>query len=213
MYSLKQLKRICVEITNKKRPVQNYGLDTVTLTFDLTYDIQYPINSSMSRSGPLYQNETNSIEAFLKYLQAKYKHLATVTLPFDLWSPNLNRSSLSPSGTLCQIWRNSFMAFLRYRIHRIGGLGDLWPPKSNQVLSPSGPFHNKFEKSTSRCFQDIMFSNMVQTSQWPWPSTYDCQNLFSSSLSHSEHLCKVWRKSLQAFLRYCVHKKSGRMDG
>ncbi len=99
---------------------------------------------------------------------------------------NLNRSSLSPSRPLYQIWRNSLKAFLRYHIRRIGGPWDLWPPQG--------------------LFRDIMFSNMSQTyvtSQWPWPLTFDLPNLISSSLSHSK------RKSLKAFLRNCVHKKSG----
>ncbi len=41
----------------------------------------------MSHSGPLYQTGTNSVKVLLKYLQAKYKHLTAVTLPFDLRPP------------------------------------------------------------------------------------------------------------------------------
>ncbi len=62
--------------------VGGHGLDTSDIT--VTYDLQNLINSSMSNSEPLDQTGTNSVEAFLKYLQATYKHLAAVTLPFDL---------------------------------------------------------------------------------------------------------------------------------
>ncbi len=114
MYSLKKnLKKYVWKPLIKTKPVQNYGLDTSDITVTLIFDLQNLISSSMSHSGPLYQTGTNSVEAFLIYLQAKYKHLAAVTLSFDL--QNLNRSTLNPSGPSYQIWRNSLKAFLTYR--------------------------------------------------------------------------------------------------
>ncbi len=43
-------------------------------------------------------------------------------------------------------------------------------------------------------------------SQWPWPLTFDHQNLISSSLSPSGCLWQIWRNSLKALLRYYVHE-------
>lgn len=36
--------------------------------------------------------------------------------------------------------------------------------------------------------------------------TFKHQIKTNSSLSRSECLCKIWRNSLKAFLRYCIHK-------
>ncbi len=121
--------------------VQNYGLVMSQWPWPLTYDLQNQINSSMSHSGPLYQTGTNSIKVFPEYLQAKYKHLAAVTLPFDLWPPksiqvmleskwtfipNLKNLPQGVSKILCskmwprQTWHHSDL--------------DLWPPKSNKFI-------------------------------------------------------------------------------
>ncbi len=127
--------------------------------------------------------EENSCYSFV------FTPLISVQNPWNIYKLSINIWLQWP-----WIWRKSLKAFLRYRIHRIGGPSDLWPPKSIQDHPwIQVDLYTKFEESTSRRFRDIMFSNMKQTnvtSQWPWPLTFDRQNLISSSLSHSEHLCK-----------------------
>ncbi len=96
-------------------------------------------------------------------------------LTCDLQNPI--RSSLSPSGPLYQIWRNSLKAFLRYRIHRIGGPSDLWPPKSNQVILESKWTFIPNLKNLPQGISEILNSQTWPRQMWHhsdldlWPMT------------------------------------------
>ncbi len=118
-------------------PVKNFGLDTSDITVTLTFDL------CPSKSNQFIHVSQYSVEALLKYLHAKYKHLAAVTLPFDL--QNLIRSSLSHSKHLCKVWKENLKAFLRFHVYR---------------------------------------HNVNMRLLWPWHLTHDPQNLISSSVSH-----------------------------
>ncbi len=150
----------------------------------------------MSHSGPLFRTGTNSVEAFLKYLQVKYKHLASVTLTYDL--QNLIRSSLSPSGPSYQIWRFYLKAFPRYYVLKHGAdkhditvtlTFDLWPPKSNRfILESQWTLVQSLKKipqsvleiSRSQeicCFQLAVLSAASSSSQ-------DCAGCHSNAVEH-----------------------------
>lgn len=80
-----------------------------------------------------------------------------------------------------------------------------WPltPKSWSVHSwVQTAVFPQFEETPSRCSWDIGFMRMRQLQGH---RHLDHQNLISSLLSPSGHLCKIWINSFKVLLRYCIY--------
>lgn len=73
--------------------------------------------------------------------------------PLTFNHQNLISSSVSVHRYLCQLLQNSLTVFLRYHVHNMWDSGDLWPPKSNQVILES---EWTFVQSLKNCPQRIL---------------------------------------------------------
>ncbi len=116
-----------------------------------------------------------------------------MTLPFDLWPPKSKQVILESKWTFVPNLKKFPQGVLEIS------------HSQNRRTSPSGPLFKIWGIYLRAFPRYYVLKHGPDKRDVTLTLTFDCQNLITSSLSHSKH-SKVWRKSLKAFLRYCVRE-------